>query len=324
MNALSTQGLVVHTLHGQTMGTNWSVRFCASTDADLHAWHSRVQAVLDHIVAQMSTWEPDSDISRFNRAPAGQWQSMPAEFMRVLACSLAIARDSDGAFDPSVGSLVGAWGFGAHAREQSIPEASVQQAAQAGVGWQRLQVDVDASRVLQPGGLQLDFSAIAKGFGVDAVVEMLQARGVLSALVEVGGELRGFGRKPDGERWRVLMESAPDEEADANLPMRVIALDDHAVATSGDRWHAFEADGQRFSHTLDPRSGRPVQAASAAVTVVAPSAMEADGWATALTVLGVEAGLALAAERDLAVRYVVRRDDGLVEHCSPALGAWLS
>lgn len=322
MNSMSTGRLALHTLHGQTMGTTWSVRFCAAFDADLHAWHARIQSVLDRVVTQMSTWEPDSDISRFNRAPAGHWQCVPPDFMRVLACSLAIAEASGGAFDPTVGSLVSVWGFGAHAREQSVPDHSLRHAAQAALGWRQLQVNYDESYVLQPGGLHLDFSAIAKGFGVDAVIESLRARSVPAALVEVGGELRGYGRKPDGERWRVLMESSPEEEAD--LPVRIIMLDEGAVATSGDRWHAFEVEGERFSHTLDPRNGWPVHAASAAVTVVAASAMEADGWATALTVLGVEAGLALAAKRDLAVRYVVRNDSGLAEQCSPALSAWLS
>ncbi len=314
---------VVHVLHGQTMGTTWSVRACAAADADLHALHAGIQHVLDRIVAQMSTWEPGSHISRFNRSDAGQWLSVPPGFMAVLRGALAIAEASDGAFDPSVGALVGAWGFGAQAGPSSAPDSARQASAHGTVGWKRLRVDEDASRILQPGGVQLDFSAIAKGYGVDAVIEHLREGGLAAALVEVGGELRGFGRKPDGEGWRVLMESSPDEEAAAGWEPRVLALDDLAVATSGDRWHAYEAGGERYSHTIDPRNGRPVPHASAAVTVVMRSAMEADAWATAFTVLGHEQGLALAREHDFAVRYVIRTPDGLQEHSTPALDAML-
>lgn len=314
---------VLHALHGETMGTNWSVRLVDSPRADLHALHALIQAGLDRVVAQMSTWEADSDISRFNRAPAGHWQDLPDEFFTVLRCALAVAEASDGAFDPTVGPLIGAWGFGAHAGAREAPDDAARASAGARVGWQRVSLDAANRRVRQPGGVQLDLSAVAKGYAVDSVAAALRARGIAAALVEVGGELHGYGRKPDGEAWRVLIESSPEEEEAAGLAPRIAHLDDLAVATSGDRWHWYEQAGERYTHTVDPRTGRPVPHARAAVTVLAANAMEADAWATALTVLGADAGLALAERRGLAARFVIRTEGALQERASTRFASHL-
>ncbi|MEN1959001.1 FAD:protein FMN transferase [Luteimonas sp. MJ246] len=302
--------LAVHALGGATMGTLWRASVAAPSGADLHVLHDGIQACLDRVVAQMSTWERDSDISRYNRARAGSWQTLPQPFFDVLRDALAIAADSDGAVDPTVGPLVEAWGFGPHGQGGAVPDAATLAEARARVGWRRIELDASRQRVLQPGGAALDLSGIAKGHGVDTVVEWLQARGVRAALVEVGGELRGYGRKPDGSPWKVLAEAWPDDDdrddhAAAPAPC-VIALDDAAIATSGDHWHRFEQDGRLYSHTIDPRTGAPVEHAPAAVTVVADTALAADTWATALTVLGPERGLGLAQARGMAARFVLR------------------
>ena len=234
----------------------------------------------------------------------------------MLACAQAIAAASEGAFDPTLGPLVALWGFGAHAGERRQPDANTLQATRDRCGWQRLQWQDDA--LLQPGGLELDLSAIAKGFGVDHVAAWLRAQGIAAALIEVGGELAGYGRKPDGQPWRVLVESAPEEDAHTETPPRVLALDGLAVATSGDRWHQYQADGEAYSHSLDPRTGMPVRQVAAAVTVVADDAMHADAWATALTVLGRERGMALAEREGLAARYLQRAAEGPREFLSSA------
>ncbi|WP_303638215.1 FAD:protein FMN transferase [Stenotrophomonas tuberculopleuritidis] len=303
-------------LGGTTMGTTWSVSLVVPRQRDLHPLHAGIQARLDDVVAQMSTWEAGSDLSRYNRAEAGRWCALPAETRQVLACAQAIAAASDGAFDPTVGPLVALWGFGAHAGERHLPDAVTLQATRERCGWQRLQWQEGA--LLQPGGLELDLSAIAKGFGVDHVASWLRAQGIAAALIEVGGELAGYGRKPDGQPWRVLVESAPEEDAHSATPPRVLALDGRAVATSGDRWHQYQAGGETYSHSLDPRTGRPVRQVAAAVTVVADDAMHADAWATALTVLGREHGMALAEREGLAARYLQRTADGPREFLSSA------
>lgn len=309
-------------LGGTTMGTTWSVALAVAGSRDLHPLHAGIQSQLDRVVAQMSTWDAGSDLSRFNRAPAGSWCVLPAQTRRVLDCARRIAEASDGAFDPSVGPLVALWGFGAHAGPRGVPDDHALAATRARCGWQKLQWRDDA--LLQPGGLELDLSAIAKGFGVDEVVRWLQAHDVAAALVEVGGELHGYGSKPDGQPWRVLVESAPEDDAATATPVRVLELAGRAVATSGDRWHQYQQAGERVSHSLDPRTGRPVQRAAAAVTVVAQDAMHADAWATALTVLGSEAGLALATRLQLAARFLERGPHGPLETLSPAFEALLT
>jgi thiamine biosynthesis lipoprotein len=312
----------LHTLHGQTMGTSWCVKLVASPRVDLHAMHAGVQTQLDRVVAQMSTWETDSDISRFNRAAAGTWQRLPPEFFAVLSCAMETARDSDGAYDPTIGALVEAWGFGP-AQGGRVPDEEALAAVRIGLGWQRVRLRPQDMSALQPGGVRLDLSAIAKGYGVDLVALHLRDIGIAAALIEVGGELYGYGRKPDGAQWQVLVEAAPDAVPDEEAAC-VIALDGIAVATSGDHWHAFEQDETRYSHTLDPRTGRPVEAAAAAVTVIAGDAMRADAWATALTVMGADAGYCFAQQRNIAARFVVRGDDHeLIESATDAFRARL-
>ena len=312
-------------LGGQTMGTRWSVRMCVRPGADLHGLHAGVQGELDQVVAQMSTWEPDSDISRFRDAPAGSWQRLPRGFAAVLDCAIKVARASDGAFDPTIGPLVELWGFGSTPRARRVPAAAELAREHARTGWQRLQLDAEGNALLQPGGLQLDLSAIAKGYGADCVAGHLRTRGITAALVEVGGELRAYGSKPDGQPWRVLVESDVDETATVEaLPPRVLVLEDAAVATSGDRWHRFDQDGVRYAHTFDPRRGAPVERAAASVTVVAADAMHADAWATALTVMGPEQGLAFARANGLAARFVTREGGALRESMTDAFGTHLA
>jgi len=314
----------VDILGGATMGTTWSVKLVAPRNTDLHCLHAGIQSRLDEVVAQMSNWDATSDLSRYNASDAGSWHALGEDFFAVLSCALDIAHASGGAFDPTVGPLVDGWGFGpaGATTERFSPEA-----ARAQVQWRRVVLDRGERRVLQPGGTRLDLCAIAKGFGVDAVAAHLLSLGIEAALVEVGGELFGFGRKPDGAPWRVIVEGWQGDEDDACEP-RVLALDGLAVATSGDRWHRHEHHGRLISHTLDPRSGHPVSNAPVAVTVAASDAMRADAWATALTVLGTHEGMEIAQAHGLAARFVeLRTREGfepvVEEHMTPAFEALL-
>lgn len=300
MSGIATPALA--TFGGDTMGTTWSVK-CVAPRHDLHALHRGVQAVLDDVVAQMSHWVADSAISRFNRAPQG-WHALPGHLYAVLRFALDIARDCAGAFDPTIGELVRLWGFGPQPNTALPPDNLAIDAARARCGWTRLTLRDEDCHAFQPGGMQLDLSAIAKGYAVDRVSGQLQAQGVDSLLVEIGGELFGTGRKPDGSPWRVLVEHDPyREEAEADPP--ILQLDGLAVATSGDRWHRHTVNGRTHAHTLDPRSGRPLPQAPANVTVIADSAMRADALATALSVLGADAGMAWARARGIAGRFLL-------------------
>lgn len=291
------------------MGTTWRIRLAAPHAFDPVALSRAVQKRLDGLVLQMSHWRADSLLCGFNRAPAGVWAVLPPDFAAVMRVGLAIAARSGGAFDPAIGALVDIWGFGPP-KIDGAPSSYAIDEARDRSGWGRLDFDAPTARLRQPGGLQLDLSGIAKGYAVDAVAALLRAHGIRHGLVEIGGELAGRGLKPDGTPWWVDLEN-PDGDAP---PFR-IALHDHAVATSGDYI--------RGAHNIDPATGRPAEHAVASVSVLHASAMQADAWASALTVLGAEAGLALAEREGLAARIVTRSGDGFEEMISPALRALL-
>lgn len=268
------------------MGTNWSVQAVAPPAGAAGG----VQATLDRVVAQMSQWEPDSDLARFNRAPSGTWQDIPSEFADVVAAGLEIARASGGAFDLALGELSEAWGFGAAGPVSAIPETR----KSMGGG---IEFDPERRRVRRNGDALLDLSGIAKGYSVDLAAEWLLGQGVRHFLIEVGGELRGEGIRPDGQPWWVDVEMPP---AWSGGSWRV-ALHDLSVATSGDYRRGIEVDGHRYSHSFDPRTGRPIANGVRSVTVLHRRCMTADGWATALTVLGAETAIAIADAQQLAV-----------------------
>lgn len=312
---------------GLSMGTSWSARV-AQPAAPAGSPHPPVdlqgglQAQLDDVVAQMSHWEAGSDLGRFNRAPAGTWQVLPPAFFTVLAYALDVAHATDGALDPCAGALVNLWGFGPVNRHDepgfTAPTAA---RARATLPAARVRLDPVSRSALQPGGVQLDLSAVAKGYGVDRLARWLEGQGIMHYLVEVGGELRGAGVKPDGQPWWVALEGV--DGAPSGDDGIVAALHGLAVATSGDYRRFYLRDGQRHAHTIDPRSGMPVDNGVASVTVVDASCMACDAWSTALTVLGPQAGLALAERRGIAARFVVRTAGGLVEHMSSHMRAML-
>lgn len=309
-------GACVHTLQGLSMGTTWCVKLSGPRQLDIAALQRAVQYTLDAVVAQMSPWESGSDISRFNRAGAYAWHTLPAAFAQVMGAALQVADASGGAFDPTAGELVNLWGFGPPGPVSRAPAGEVLAAARARAGWHRLALR--DGRLRQPGGAMLDLSAIAKGFGVDQVARLLDARGFGHHLVEVGGELRGSGIRPDGQPWWVDLKHPPG--ADALLATRV-ALHGLSVATSGDYLRHFSDEGVSRSHTLDPRTGCPITHGLASVSVLHADCMLADAWSTALTVLGTEPGLACAREQGLAALFVQRTPGGFVERLSPALEA---
>lgn len=311
-------------LDGETMGTTWSVRCVTPEQLDEASLLSAIQTELDAVIGVFSTWVRTSEISRFNTAPAEMYALSP-EFWAVLQAALDIADETNGAVDPTLGALVDLWGFGPSGpRPDDVPavpsDAEISEAL-AVSGWQKLRLHMDAEQrgAYQLGGMRFDFSGIAKGRAVDRVSDALTRLGVTSHLIEVGGEMRGRGVKPDMQPWWIGLEPPPGSQA----PRTVAALVDIAVATSGDWRRAFEAEGRLYPHTIDGRTGRPVDNGMASVTVFHDSAMLADAWATALTVLGPDDGPAFAEAHRLAAQMIVRTEAGMVEKLTPAFIAMM-
>lgn len=296
-------------LGGETMGTTWRLKIAAPPGFDRAEILAAIETRLEAVLAQMSHWREDSLLGRFNRADGGEWSALPTAFAHVMAAALDVAERSSGAFDPAIGALVDIWGHGPITIER-LPTPGEVEAARQVSGYHRLAFDAETGRLRQPGGVRLDLSGIAKGFAVDALADLLRARGCDHALVEIGGELVGRGLRPDGDPWWVDLETP----AEGIAPLRV-ALHQLAVATSGDY--------VRGRHTIDPRSGLPVEHA-AAVSVIHPSAMLADAWATALSVHAPAQMQALATREALAVRALTRDGDAVREWISPALACLLS
>jgi thiamine biosynthesis lipoprotein len=302
------------------MGVDWSARALLPPGLDPERVRQDIQLRLDRLVGQMSPWQAASDISGFNRAEPGEWRVLPADFFAVLDGALALAADTDGAFDPTIGRLVDLWGFGPPGAVAAPPSDTSIDEALAQAGWRGVVLDRAGRRALQPGGVSLDLSGIAKGYGVDEAARRLEALGVTDYLVEIGGELRGAGAKSNGEPWWVEIESPPRTNATAIL----VALSGLSIATSGDYRRHLEVDGKRLGHTLDPRTGRPVNNGVVAVTVLHPECLWADALCTVLSVLGANAGMAYAARAGLAARILAETDGGLRESLSPAFEALLS
>ena len=297
-------------LHGPSMGTRWSASVDAGPGTDLAALQRDLAAAVDQVDAQMSPWKPDSDLVRLNRAPVGTWVDLPAETVEVLAAALDVQRLSDRAFDPCLGALVDAWGFGA-ARDAPDGEAiRAARAAMPATAQGCLQLDMPEGRARKHAPLQLDLCGIAKGYAVDRMVAVLRQHGVRHALAALDGELRALGAQADGAPWAVALERPEDGRRAVH---GVIDLEDLAVATSGDYRRYVQVGEVRLAHTMDARRGAPVHNAVASVTVLAPTCMQADAWATALLVAGPDAGLALAQRMGLDVLFLLRAAQGLVE-----------
>lgn len=306
---------LVARLEGETMGTRWMARMNLPPRVNLSDLERGIESCLSRIISQMSNWEAGSDICRFNEAASDTWYALPADFLNVVRAALRVAQESDGAFDPTMGALTGLWGFGPAGRPASLPSERTVQTQLVRGGWHKLVLKDDA--LLQPGGVHLDFSGIAKGYAVDCLSRFLADAGVTNHLVEIGGELRGHGVKPSAMPWWVGLDSGVD------IPQTVIALHDIAIATSGSE-RSFEHEGRSYSHTIDPATGRPLDNEIVSVTVLHSECMMADAYATALMVMGVQRGITFAVKHDIKALFVFRTGKGLMEHLTPACLAMAS
>lgn len=321
--ALLLLGLAVHRLviadpewpghveiTGRTMGTTYSVKI-ATAELSPTSRTELAQAIedkLDRVNSLMSTYLDDSELSRFNRHASQEPFAVSAEMIAVFQIAQAVSEISQGAFDITVRPLVSAWGFGATDRPPKPPSETELRELSRRVGFAKLSVLPDLQSLAKRDSLvECDLSAIAKGYGVDQIAQTVEALGYANYLVEIGGELRAHGQKSDGRTWRIGIER-PDGVA--RMSHQVVVLANISIATSGDYRDYYEVDGQRISHTIDPRSQRPIQHALASVSVLHEQAAWADALATALNVMGPEEGFRFANEHDIAALFLVREPTG--------------
>lgn len=322
-------------ISGQIFGTRYHISVVMEDDQPrLQQLASGIELTLGKVDTAMSTWRDDSELSRFNALPdQSDWASVSAPLHTVLSEALAVSRLTDGAFDITIGPLVNLWGFGPQARPDRLLDRVPDKARLASLldstGYQHIELRDQPPGIRSSAPQTLDLSAIAKGFGVDEVARYLTAEGIRGFLVEIGGEVNVGGRKPDGSSWRLAIETPGNAAKQVN---RIVVLNgaldntpsSRALATSGDYRNYYEFNGQRYSHTLDPQTGKPIDHNLASVTVIADSCMRADALATGFNVMGFEKAMALAVRENIPAYFIVRGEAGFETHQTPAFSSYVT
>lgn len=310
-------GLVTYEISGNTMGTTFSVLLVAPPeDVSLDALRLDVMGTLERIENIASTYRATSELSTFNAHSSTGWIEVSAEFCKLVRLALVVSEETAGAFDITVGALVNLWGFGPDPAVDEPPSLEQIDAALKHVGYRGLQTDCARPAIRKnSASVYVDLSGWAKGYAVDQVAELLDLRSLGNYLVEIGGELRARGHNAERRKFAIAIEAPVPGQGDK---YSIIRLTNASIATSGDYRNYFESDGQRYSHTIDPRTGRPISHALVAVTVVSDAAAYADAMATALLVLGPADGLALAEELRIAAYFSVSTDQGIDAFSSSA------
>ncbi len=300
------------TFTGTTMGTVYSIKIVKEEGKQnlYDGLQQQIDMVLKEVNMKMSTYIETSEISLFNKSKANEWKTLSEDLAVVISKAEEIYRLSQGAFDITVGPLVNLWGFGPEKRDDDIPSDSTIMARKKNVGMDKIHLDSQNLLIKKDlDGIYCDLSAIAKGYGVDKVGEFLSQKGIKNYMVEIGGEVRTSGKNHKGEPWKIGV-TTPDNDL---AIQEIIPLSNLTMATSGDYRNYFEKDGVRYSHTIDPRTGRPITHNLASVTVIHENCMTADAAATAIDVLGPDDGMALAQKMNIAVYMIIRSDSGFVE-----------
>lgn len=304
-------------------GTSYHINVVLTEDPEkLETLASGIDEVLEDVDASMSTWRDDSELSLFNqRNDQSEWVPVSAGLFEVLQKAREISSMTGGAFDVTIGPVVNLWGFGPQARPEQVPSEESLAMALAATGYEKIELRADPPAVRATPPQYVDLSAIAKGYGVDAVARFLENEGIEAYLVEIGGEVRVNGRKPDGSTWRLAIEQPVSEGREVN---RVVALESRAMATSGDYRNYYESEGRRYSHTINPETGKPIAHRLASVTVIADDCMTADALATGFNVMGYEQANELAVRENIPAYFIVRTEEGFETHQTPAFSSYVT
>jgi len=305
----NTNKNVLTELTGTTMGTSYSIKIVSTNNFDKTLLQSSIDSVLENVNLQMSTYIPESEISIFNSSMDTTWHKISSDFASVLLESIKLGKLSNGTLDITIEPIVNLWGFGPEDRPRQIPDKKLIAERLRFIGLDKIKVEItDTSSRIKKSipELKLDLSSTAKGFGVDKIFRFLSNNGFHNYMVEIGGEVRTKGRNAENKNWQIGI-STPDKSGAVE---KVLPLKNLAMATSGSYWNYFEENGKRFSHTINPLTGRPITHNLVSVTVIAPSCLLADGAATAIDVLGPDEGLQFAEKLNLAAYLIVRNENG--------------
>ncbi|MBB1270051.1 FAD:protein FMN transferase [Shewanella sp. SR44-3] len=312
-------------LSGNTMGTTYNIKLNAHDGLlEAKALQAEIDLALEQVNDQMSTYRKTSELSQFNQLANGEAVQVSSDTIKVITEGKRLHELTSGALDITLGPLVNIWGFGPDKKPLTLPTDDAIAAVRVKTGMDGFSIQVSegqASLLKKKDGLYIDLSAIAKGFGVDKIASLLDQHKVSGYLVEIGGELRIKGTKTDKSPWRIAIEQPT---TDGREIQQVITPGTMGLATSGDYRNYFEDEGQRFSHLIDPRSGKPIKHTLASVTVLHPECMTADGLATAMMVLGTQASLALAKEQNLAIMLIEKQQQGFQVFYSEAFKAYVN
>lgn len=308
-------------LQGKTMGTTFTIKvFVPEEKVTELSLFSDVTEILKDVHQSMSTYIPDSEINQFNRLPAGQNFTISEDFRRVTAESIRLGK-STGTLDVTMGPLIDLWGFGPDNRPETIPSDAVIAEIKQRIGVDKLKLTPNGL-MKTVDGLEVSYSATAKGYGIDKVSEYLDSLSLTNYMVEIGGEIRTSGHKPNHSPWVLAIEQ-PDAAPGTREFHKLIRVNDIAMATSGDYRIFYDVDGVHYSHLIHPETGKPVRQDLVSVTVLHSSAMTADGLATALTVMGTEQAKLYAEQHNLPVYLISKTPEGLVTFASKAFEPYL-
>jgi len=307
---------------GKTMGTTFNIKIVddKNLSIDYKSLESEINELLIEINLQMSTYIQDSEISRFNNYDSTGWFNISYEFAFLLNTALQVSSLSVGTFDITVGPLVNLWGFGPELKNPEVPGVKELLEAKSKTGYKLIAVNVDTPAVRKDKPeVYLDMSAIAKGYAVDKVAELLSSKKIINYMVEIGGEVRTAGKNNQDEFWKIGIET-PDSPANIQ---KVISIRDYSIATSGDYNNYFEENGIRYSHTIDPRTGMPITHKLASVTVIHSNCALADAYATAINVMGPTVGYDFALKENLIIYMIVKEETGFIEKLTPQFSKFL-
>ncbi|QJW54476.1 FAD:protein FMN transferase [Serratia plymuthica] len=311
-------------LEGKTMGTFYSVKISSDVKISKPLLQQQVDALLERANDDISTYRPASVLSRFNQSHSTDPQPIPRGMADIILTAQRIGRDTQGAMDITVGPLVNLWGFGPDKRAVKVPEQQQIEAAQKNIGLQHLKLLSDSrGEWLQKDlpNMYVDLSTLGEGYGVDQLVKLMARNGITNYLVSVGGAVSSRGVNGQGKPWRVAIQKPTDRE---NAVQALVDLQGYGISTAGSYRNYFEQNGQRYSHVIDPVTGRPITHRLVSATVIASTALEADGWDTGLMVLGTEKALKLAEEKGLAVYLISKTDEGFSAVMTPQFKAFLA